>query len=575
MRLPKPLRRIAVALILFQIIMISQVVASQVLVVNAASEVSLEVKYTVQVRDGGLVVINAMIDLRNEAAANLSSLEIGFSKNFEQDFDDCVAFDSQESELSVVREGVRGDVFWLDVGFAEAVEQGQTLKLSIFFVFSRLVIFDDSTTTTLYAVVFPSCPVLPFDASRCEVEIILPRGAAAQTSSLSGLLKDVKAPLKANSNQVGFVSFTGDIRILECNRVNREVVVDPWGSIYFYDSYTLQNIGKATLQDMTLRLPLNAEEVTAYDTGGPLTTTLKDLEDAKEVKVRFRYPLRGKEGPTAFNDVGAFTVRYKVSSRSYLASTGSWLDHRLSISMSTSLNLTIRSLMVRVTLPEGAKYQSSSHSGAVSVSGITPSIDYVFKNITPVHFPGLKVGYGYLALWAALRPALWIGGVAAVISAVTLYRRRVRRPLPVVSDRRQRLFESFTVVCDERMMAWSEIDSLEESLDNKRMGRRDYNRRKRIIQQRLRSLDGALTNLKNGVRQIEPRYAERIDRLGRAEAEVAALRDNIEGLRVQYRSGKMSRRTFTNLKDDYEKRVGRAKRVIESIIIEFRGDIAS
>jgi len=360
---------------------------------------------------------------------------------------------------------------------------------------------------------------------------------------------------------------------LEVRSVSVEAVLDPWGGLYFYESYSIRNIGKTSLRDITLRLPLNLEEVSAHDAGGQLDIAVKDSEDVKEVRVNLRYPLRGEEGAMTYHDACAFTVRYRMSSRPYLASTGSWLHYRLSIRLPAPLNLTFRSLTVRITLPEGARYQNSSYGGDVSTSGLTPSIDYVFNDVNPAHIPGLWVDYEYLSFWSALRPTIWIGGVTAVVGVLVLHRRSRRRPSPVVSDRSVKLIRSFTEICDERIMLWSDIDSLEESLDNRRITRKDYNRRKRIIQQRLRSLDNAFVSSKNEVGRIEPRYAELISKMERAEAEIMVIRDSVERLRAQYRSDRLSRRAYVELKDGYEKRVERAKGVIEGIIIELKGEV--
>ena len=102
-------------------------------------------------------------------------------------------------------------------------------------------------------------------------------------------------------------------------------------------------------------------------------------------------------------------------------------------------------------------------------------------------------------------------------------------------------------------MLWSELDSLEDNLDKRGIRKKDYNRRKRIIRQRLRALDNVWTSLKSDVKQISPRYAELINKTDRINAEILALRDNINKFRGQYRSGKLSKRSYSKLKGSYEK----------------------
>ena len=562
-------KKIAVTLVILQIALgLTQLATNKIAFAGAASpELNLEVKYTIQIRDGGLVVINALVNLRNDGTEPISSLKIGFSEAFEQNLDDVFAYESQE--LDVRKEGVDVNVFWVSVDFANPIENGQTTNLSVYFVFSRLIT-NDQSSSSIYNVTFPAAPVLQFDVARCEIMIELPKDAIAQESSLRGLLNEINVPLKAYSNQSGFVTFIGDIRILECISANSEVILDSWGSLYFYDSYNIRNIGKMSVSDIVLRLPLAVEEVSVHDAGGSLDITVNNLDGGKEVKIGLRYPIRGVEGVATYYEACSFTVNYKINSRAYVSSTGSWANYMLSIRFPTRLNLTVKNLELHIVLPEGARYQTASYSGEVSINGLTPSLKYVFKNISLVHVLDFTVDYDYVFFWAALRPTLWVGGIAATISVFIFHRDRKRLPSLAISDKNVKLLNSFANVFDERIMLWSELDSLEENLDNRGIRKKDYNRRKRIIQQRLRALDNVWTSLKSDVRQISTRYAELISKTDRTNAEILALRDNINRFRKQYRSGRLSKSSYNKLKGSYERKVEGVNRTLESVIIELK-----
>ncbi len=576
------LRKIVVAVLLLQAAVASQLVADRVLVVDAASDVSLSVVHTIQVRNGGLIITNTTVILQNSAAASLASLKIGFpkgyannTKSFINNLDSASALDSQGRGLSIAKEDTAGNVSWFNVGFAEPVKTGQTLSLSVLFVFSGLVFFDSSSTPISYTAVFPSAPALPFDASRCDVTVMLPEGDVPTSGSLSDLLGEVDSPLAANSNKVGHITFTGDTQILACNSASREITVDSWGGLSFSDTYTIRNIGPTALTSIAVPIPADAQNVAARDAQGALTTTVNSSSSSvKLVAVNFRYSLNGRETAASLGDVGIFTVSYTARSSMYVSSTNSWFGYRLAVSSPTSLNVTIRSLSLRVTLPEGAKYQSSSPSGTILTSGLAPSLTCSFKNATPTSFSSLNVEYDYVVLWAALRPTIWVGVAAALVGVVVLHRRRAKHPSPEASDRRQRLIASFTEAFDEKIMLWSELDSLEDDLDGRRVGRRDYSRKKTVIQQRMEALNGALSNFKKDIRGLGARYSERMNRIDRAEADAESARNSFEAARAQLRSGKVSRRVFADLRAEYDRKIGHARGIIESLIIEFRGDMA-
>ena len=546
-------RKVAIVFLAFQLI---AMLFHSATVINAASiEMNLKAKYVVQIKEGGLVVINATIDLRNNGTLPISTLEFGFVNRFDPNLDKAIAFDSLGLELSVDRLGINGNISWIGIGFGP-VEHNQMVTFSVLLVFSGLIDYNG----TAYTVSFPQYPILSYDIELCIVEVSLPKRVTAQSSSLDGLLTESKAPLKANSTDVGFVTFTGNVDILECAQLTSEVVVDPWGSQYFYDSYRIQNIGWTNLNTIAFTLPSSVEDVSAYDIGGTLTVTVADGDLTKAVVIHLRYPLRG-----TYRDACTFTIKYRLKT-----TTSSWTRYTFSGGISSSVNLTITKFALRVTLPEGAKYVDSSHNNDLSTIGLTTSIDYDFQNVTPVDVSTVTIDYDYLVLWAGLRPAVWIGGILVLTASYTLYRRRRRGALTIVLDENVKQIRTFTDLCDERLILWADIDSLEEDFDNNRMRRRDYNRRQRILTQRLRSVERTLTNMKNDVRQIEPRYAKLIDQIERAEMDITTLQSNIAGLRTQYRTRRLSRRTYQQLKNDYEKRAEDAKRVIERAIIEIK-----
>jgi len=236
------------------------------------------------------------------------------------------------------------------------------------------------------------------------------------------------------------------------------------------------------------------------------------------------------------------------------------------------LNLTIKKLNVKVILPEGAVYLNSSIKGSIPTGELTPTMEYVFQNINEAQVFTFTINYEYNIFWSGLRSTFLIGGVIFMIG-ILIYSSRRGKPETVMTDTGATLIKTFTENCDERLMLWSEIDSLEDNFDDKGIGRRDFNRRKIALRQRLLTLNRTLTKLKAEVRQSNPIYTELIISLETAETEIAVLRENIERSRTQYRSGRLPRRTYTKLKEGYKKKVEDAKRVIENTVIDLKRDL--
>jgi chromosome segregation ATPase len=185
----------------------------------------------------------------------------------------------------------------------------------------------------------------------------------------------------------------------------------------------------------------------------------------------------------------------------------------------------------------------------------------------------LEIIYEYSAFWAILRPGLWITAILAIVSGLVIYRKKGESSQRIVSDEHVKILQTYIEIYAERLMLWSDFDSLEENLDRKQIRKRNYNRRIRIVQQRLNSLARAVTNFRPQLRQLDSHYAAIINQVENAESDIEALRETLQGLRRQYRSGRLTRQMYADLTRDPERKIERAKRIIESAIITLRSEI--
>jgi hypothetical protein len=237
------------------------------------------------------------------------------------------------------------------------------------------------------------------------------------------------------------------------------------------------------------------------------------------------------------------------------------------------LNYTIRTLAFRVSLPEGSQYQKATYHGTLTTTGLTPSVTYIFTNITSQRALNLDIIYEYSAFWAVLRPGLWLAAILVLVGGLILYRKKRKSSQRIVSDAHVKILQTYIEIYAERLTLWSDFDSLEENLDRKQIRKRNYNRRIRIVQQRLNSLARAKTNFRPQLHQLDSHYAAIINQVENAESDIEALRETLQGLRRQYRSGRLTRQMYADVTRDPERKIERAKRIIESAIITLRSEI--
>jgi chromosome segregation ATPase len=132
------------------------------------------------------------------------------------------------------------------------------------------------------------------------------------------------------------------------------------------------------------------------------------------------------------------------------------------------------------------------------------------------------------------------------------------------------LIGTFIEACMERMELWNDLEGLENDLQSRRIRRKDFNRRRRIIIQRLTTLKREATILENKVSKIGKKYSPLINKQLKAQGEVRTLHSESYVLLNQLRSGKLSTKAYRSLRDANRKRLRKAKAAIEEVITELK-----
>jgi len=359
---------------------------------------------------------------------------------------------------------------------------------------------------------------------------------------------------------------------LECLAGSREIVLSPWGGFDVTDTFSLRNTGNVTLSAAALQLPKDARNVAASDDVSSISTSVSERNDSRAVDVTLRYPLRGSVGNSSYNDRYNFSVRYSLDYSSRVKQL-SFDKLRLNASLATGINIVVPRWTVKVTLPEGASFDSSVPAGLVKKDGLATTVSFALTNVAPSQPFPLSLDYGYFPLWSLYRPAQWIGITAVLIGAIVLARRRRPKRGPRVEGRNVEVISSFAGLIEEELSLWTEEEELEVAFDKRSIGRKDYNRRKGVVQQRLRSVTGSLGSTKQKLRQSEPQLAGVLDRIDAAERETAAVRSEMARLRAQQRTGKLSRGILEKAQADNSGRMERARSGLESAIGELRDEV--
>jgi hypothetical protein len=358
---------------------------------------------------------------------------------------------------------------------------------------------------------------------------------------------------------------------LRADLLHQEIMLDPWGNLFYFLTYDLSNSEGSIIYFFDLQVPKDAEDVTVYDPIGTLIFELSEGDHVQFLLIYLRYPLRGVINSVVYNDACSFTVKYRVNAQTMVTPLDASNQFQLRTPVSTSHNWTIPEYVVSITLPEGAKMlQTTPPNAEVSQKGFTESLVFTFQNVTSSSEYIASVEYDYLVLWSAFRPVLWIGLPVLLLGGIILLRKRSKPASPIRISKNVEILQSFADTYDRRLMIRSELNSLEELLDEKRIGKKDYNRRKRILTQQVQVLNKAIKKLAQSVRQEGVQYKTIIERLERNEQELTKLTSEIKRLRTQFRLRKISKKTYRTTRRNYDRRFERVTVEMEGILIELK-----
>ena len=509
-----------------------------------------------------------MVSIHNTGTTPLNRFQIGFPNTLSEHFEIITAQSVDLTPLSIHLLGLDANtnIYWFDIFFPQNIELGANYDFTVTYAFSQLITYN--STNLENRVLFPEYPAVTSNVTSCESTVRLAEGTVFANSSWGDSTSTIQSPLQANYNLTGWVTYTGSQRVIECPFAVRNIVLDSWGNSLFYDTYHIRNTGREVLYFFDFPLPPDANGVTAYDGFGSLSVYVSTLGESTVARVTFRYPLRGDEGTTSNRDVYTFTIHYQQPTHDQLTEATPFSALSLDLQVLSSQDFIINKQRTHVTLPEGAKYLQVNPTPVNTSELLTPSISYITQKVAPFTSFSLSLQYEFNIFWAAFRPTLWLGVVILGVAAVMYLRKQEQIPTTVIPDPNISVVQSLVEACGERTGLWNQIETLENDFDNRRIRRKDFNRRRRILIQRLSTLTNEISTLSKRVSALGTLYQELITRLTQVETEYQATRTEITRLRTQLRRGRLSSNAYKQEKSDHDKTLQRIKATIDDIVFD-------
>jgi hypothetical protein len=531
-------------------------------------EYTAKVNRVVQITAWGLVTANDTFTVSNNSPTPLEGIPVGLPRNLTMGLRYLGARDDQNRILTIERDlDPSSETYWFNVNFGHALARNETYAFNVTSAYTDLL----TPASAGFQFRFATTPVLRVRATSENMTITA--GAGSKLSSPEGLnltsstegtmLNGYFSPVEPYTTRAFAANMTStDQFIVRVPHVAREIRFGQDGSIDVSETYDFESLG-GSVSSIALTLPQNSSDIMAYDEIGQLWDA---SENGPGVSVSPRY-----SGGIGLNRTFTFTMKYKLDPATYVQEVNWWGTNKCKLSLYSNLkNWAIDELDTTIVTPDGFTLKSISPSpSSTSRSLFYHSLTYTLTDVTPYTDLGLTLEYNYVPFWSGSLLLAWLAIFELVVAAVVVVS-KARKPatlkMAVPSDK----LKQFVELYDGRTALRLELDRMGEDLARGALNKHEYRRRRKTIEFRMGELDRALQPLKEDLKASHPRYGEMITKMEKAEAEIDANRLGEEHFRTQYRSGRMSKEAYERALDDLNKRIDKAREVIDTSLVTLR-----
>jgi len=538
----------------------------------AQSEYAYNVKInrTVNVGPWGLVTVDDALTVYNNSTATLGDIPIGIPRNMTAGLKYLEAKDNQNVVLTIDRDlDPSTDVYWFKVSFARTLAYNESYGFTVTSLFTNVLVPHGDGYQYRFAII----PVLKVKGCTENMTIVAVSETEFTDSLVPGRVESGEegavrlvgyfAPIDAYAAwQVSLNVTSPNQHLVRVPSVIREVRFGEDGSIHVSETYTFENLG-SSVSTISLTIPQNSTDVMAYDLFGPLW----DLpRQGPSVSLSPRY----SDGIST-NRTFTFTLKYQVDPRTYVKQGELWgTDTYTSALLPEVKYWVVDKLEATVIVPNGFNIKSTSPIPlATSSSLYDRTLRYETTDATPYADLELNIQYSYAPFWSGSMLLVWTA-LIELVAVIAIVVARTRRPAPSGIPVPSEQLKEFVELYDGRNALRLELDRMAQDLTRGALNKHEYRRRRRTIELRMDELDRALQPLRQDLKAFHPRYNEIFLKMEKAEGEIDANRLGEEHFRTQYRSGKISKEAYDRAIEDIERRIEKAREVIDTSLVTLR-----
>ncbi|MGQ9679412.1 MAG: hypothetical protein ACUVV4_01380 [Candidatus Bathyarchaeia archaeon] len=532
----------------------------------------------VSIMKGGIIILNDTLVF--EAPLNttmvLSSMDIGSPAYFsvERRFFYILTEEGRWERLTCEKTGRTDsliDFYRIDLASPISLNQNKKLYIKTSYLSVKQIEWDVDE----YTAVIPVYPTLDFNISSLTFNMNLPVNSeivkldsiiSFTNTTINSVPKVIHVannlpPLRNENVTLKYKPSSDDHYLLTVESLTQQSTILQ-GKVMFENIYRLKNRGDS-LNKLVLKIPKNASEIKAFDSVGTLDLTHKTMEGNEtyiELTVRLRSSLRQ-------NDRLSLRVEYYVPEGEFLSNTDEeyYFNYPLK-----EYSFYVYNLSLIVTLPEGAKFSSSTPSPnkIQQASLFSQSVQFNLGSFAPFDRADLLLHYDRSIIWGIFRPLQWVLiGLVTVGSSYIVYRRRPKKveklEVPTASPDLNVLLEYYR----ERLVLLIEFEQLDEDLEKREVSREHFERRIAEITKRLNELRTLIRGIEDRLKSDQPRLVEKLKTIKSADIELENAVSDLRNLQIRFRVRRIPRTEYVKKRRDAMRRLSQARRRLEDAVL--------
>ncbi|TFH28772.1 MAG: hypothetical protein E4G98_04885 [Promethearchaeota archaeon] len=368
--------------------------------------------------------------------------------------------------------------------------------------------------------------------------------------------------------------YDNQVKILQINRLDRTITVNPWGYISVKEDTYIQAYSSGFITELTLSLPQDYTNLKFSDNLGEIlgVTKASEVNDDGTVDVTLGFMMN--RAPLQYGQVMYYRMHYELPMDQYFSHNFGKRNFAIDM-LPTKSNYLIIELNSRIELLKARKIDRINldfEQIVETADGMV--IETQDKYITNFHSANIDVTYrtnGFLMVDRAILLSFIFIALGALY--VTVSNRKEKSDDIVISAMAIPITElqQFVTLYEERNAIVIELDALEENYLRRKVQKKAYVREEKTLSNKMKELEGEILPFKKSLLESSTTVAAVIQKLDYLEAEKMSLKDSIRNLNDRYRKGKLpSKAAYEKLSQDFVKKSGNSQRKIDRNINELR-----